>query len=92
MKASRRSNTTIRSKAELEQRSADEPWFMQGETHGLSVFFRVSDDVFHTCSAYARGVERLTDSYRLLDATPYGRQEDFEDSPEGWPRSSPKNQ
>lgn len=30
--------------------------------------------------------EGLTDAYRLLDRTPYGRQEDFEDSPRGWPQ------
>lgn len=57
-----------------------------GEAHGLSVFFRVGKDIFHTYSAYARGVESLTDSYRLLDVTPYGRQEDWEDSPGGWPQ------
>jgi len=57
-----------------------------GETHGLSVFFRINDDVFHTYSTYNRGTESLTDSYRLLDVTPYGRQEDWEDSPAGWPQ------
>ena len=62
------------------------PHLVKGEAHGLSVFFRIDDDVFHTYSAYARGVESLTDSYRLLDRTPYGRQEDFEDSPPGWPQ------
>lgn len=59
---------------------------LEGEAHGLSVFFRVDDDVFHTYSAYARGVEGLTNAYSLLDMTPYGRQEDFEDSPPGWPQ------
>jgi len=58
----------------------------QGEAHGMSVFFRLDDDVYHTYSVYARGVERLTDAYSLLDITPYGRQEDFEDSPAGWPQ------
>lgn len=58
----------------------------KGEGHGLSVFFRLDDDIFHTYSAYARGTENLTDSYRLLDITPYGRQEDWEDSPAGWPQ------
>jgi len=58
----------------------------RGETHGLSVFFRIDDDVFHTYSTYNRGTESLTDSYRLLDMTPYGRQEDWEDSPSGWPQ------
>ena len=57
-----------------------------GETHGLSVFFRIDDEVFHTYSTYNRGTESLTDSYRLLDVTPYGRQEDWEDSPSGWPQ------
>jgi predicted dithiol-disulfide oxidoreductase (DUF899 family) len=75
-----------REQSELEQRKESEPWFLQGENHGLSVFFRLDDDVFHTYSTYARGCESLTDSYRLLDRTPYGRQEDFEDSPEGWPQ------
>ena len=57
-----------------------------GEDHGLSVFFRIGDAVFHTYSAYARGTENLTNSYTLLDVTPYGRQEDFEESPAGWPQ------
>jgi predicted dithiol-disulfide oxidoreductase (DUF899 family) len=56
------------------------------EMPGTSVFFRMGDEVYHTYSCYARGGEALTDSYRLLDITPYGRQEDFEDSPEGWPQ------
>lgn len=59
---------------------------VEGEEHGLSVFFRIDDDVFHTYSCYARGTESLTDAYTLLDTTPYGRQEDFEDSPQGWPQ------
>ena len=58
----------------------------EGEEHGLSVFFSLDDEVFHTYSTYARGNESITDAYRLLDITPYGRQEDFEDSPPGWPQ------
>ncbi|MBW4470507.1 MAG: DUF899 domain-containing protein [Stenomitos rutilans HA7619-LM2] len=73
-----------RDKADLEQ--SNRPNVMQGESHGLSVFFRMGNDVFHTYSTYARGVESLTDAYSLLDTTPYGRQEDFEDSPSGWPQ------
>ena len=73
-----------RDKAELEARGG--PTIHEGEAHGLSVFFRLDDDVFHTYSAFARGVEGLTDAYSLLDRTPYGRQEDFEDSPPGWPQ------
>ncbi|HEY9664245.1 MAG TPA: DUF899 domain-containing protein [Allocoleopsis sp.] len=73
-----------RDKAELERLNG--PNVVQGESHGLSVFFRLGDDVFHTYSTYARGVESLTDAYSLLDITPYGRQEDFEDSPSGYPQ------
>jgi predicted dithiol-disulfide oxidoreductase (DUF899 family) len=58
----------------------------QGEASGLSVFFQLGDDVYHTYSTYARGVENLVHTYALLDVTPYGRQEDFEDSPVGWPQ------
>ena len=73
-----------RSKAEMEAAKMPNP--TKGEEHGLSVFFRIDDDVFHTYSTYARGTESLTDAYALLDRTPYGRQEDFEDSPPGWPQ------
>jgi len=59
---------------------------LHGESHGMSVFFKMGDDVYHTYSTYARGVEDRVDSYRMLDMTPYGRQEDFEDSPPGWPQ------
>lgn len=75
-----------RTEEELTQRKDAEPWFLEGESHGLSVFFHLHDDVFHTYSTYARGCESLTDAYHLLDVTPYGRQEDFEVSPEGWPQ------
>jgi predicted dithiol-disulfide oxidoreductase (DUF899 family) len=73
-------------KAKLEKRQKAEPYFLKGEQHGLSVFFRFDKDVFHSYSAYARGTECLTDAYSLLDMTPYGRQQDFEDSPPGWPQ------
>jgi predicted dithiol-disulfide oxidoreductase (DUF899 family) len=72
-------------KAAIEARRGPQK-FEGEEDHGLSVFFRLGDDVFHTYSAYARGTEALTDAYSLLDTTPYGRQEDFEDSPPGWPQ------
>ena len=74
-----------RSKAEMEAKIG-RPVLFEGEEHGLSVFFRLDKDVFHSYSAYARGCESLTDAYRLLDTTPYGRQQDFEDSPGGWPQ------
>lgn len=71
---------------EVQRRAADPSLIVEGESQGLSVFFRLDDAVFHTYSTYARGVEGLTDAYSLLDRTPYGRQEDFEDSPPEWPQ------
>lgn len=46
------------------------------ELHGLSVFHRSeAGDVFHTYSAYARGVEELLGVFMVLDRTPKGRNE-----------------
>ncbi len=59
---------------------------VEGEDHGISVFLRDGDDLFHTYSAYARGTENITNAYELMDITPYGRQQDFEVSPDGWPQ------
>ena len=59
----------------------------KGEGHGVSVFLRNGDRVFHTYSTYARGAEVLLGSYNYLDLTPFGRQEDWEDSPAGWPQT-----
>lgn len=61
-------------------------YITDGEQHGTSVFFNDGENVYHTYSNYARGTEGTADSYGLLDLTPYGRQEDFEDAPEGWPQ------
>lgn len=58
----------------------------KGEAHLLSVFFQHAGEVYHTYSTFARGVESVSDSYRLLDLTPCGRQEDWESSPKGWPQ------
>jgi hypothetical protein len=49
---------------------------------GLSVFLRDGERVYRTYSTQGRGV----DGVPLIDLTPYGRQESFEDSPEGWPQ------
>jgi predicted dithiol-disulfide oxidoreductase (DUF899 family) len=52
----------------------------------LSVFLRDGADVYRTYSTTARGVDRLVFVNSILDLTPYGRQEDWEDSPPGWPQ------
>lgn len=68
-----------RTKAELARRG--ETYFTQGESHGLSVFLRDGDRVFHTYSTYARGADLLAGTYNYLDLTPMGRQEDWEEPP-----------
>jgi predicted dithiol-disulfide oxidoreductase (DUF899 family) len=61
----------------------------RGETFGLSVFLRDADDVFHTYFTSGRGVEALGSVWTLLDLTPLGRQEEWEDSPAGYPQTPP---
>jgi predicted dithiol-disulfide oxidoreductase (DUF899 family) len=54
-------------------------WEQPFDLHGLSVFLRDdSDAVFHTYSSYARGVDNLGYIGNLMDLTPLGRQEDWE--------------
>jgi predicted dithiol-disulfide oxidoreductase (DUF899 family) len=57
-----------------------------GSLFQLSVFLRDGDDVYRTYSTTARGVDRLLFANNVLDLAPYGRQEDWEDSPAGWPQ------
>ncbi len=57
-----------------------------GDGFMLNVFFRDGTDVYRTYSTYARGVDRLLFVLNILDLCPYGRQEDWEDSPPGWPQ------
>jgi predicted dithiol-disulfide oxidoreductase (DUF899 family) len=52
----------------------------------LSVFLRHGSDVYRTYAATARGVDRILFINNILDLVPYGRQEDWEDSPAGWPQ------
>jgi predicted dithiol-disulfide oxidoreductase (DUF899 family) len=56
---------------------------------GLSVFLRDGTSVFRTYFTSGRGVEALGSSWTFLDLTPLGRQEDWEDSPEGYPQTPP---
>ncbi|MGC1275220.1 MAG: DUF899 domain-containing protein [Planctomycetaceae bacterium] len=60
----------------------------KGELPGLSVFLRDGDAVYHTYTTYARGLDQFLNVHNYLDMTPFGRQEEWEDSPEGWPKTS----
>jgi predicted dithiol-disulfide oxidoreductase (DUF899 family) len=53
---------------------------------GLSLFLRDGTDVYQTYFTKARGVDRLLFVNNILDLAPYGRQEEWEDSPAGWPQ------
>jgi predicted dithiol-disulfide oxidoreductase (DUF899 family) len=57
-----------------------------GDGFGLSMFLRDGADVYRTYATSARGVDRLLFVNNILDLAPYGRQEDWEDSPAGWPQ------
>jgi predicted dithiol-disulfide oxidoreductase (DUF899 family) len=52
----------------------------------LSAFLRDGNDVFRTYATTSRGVDRLLFVNNMQDITVYGRQEDWEDSPAGWPQ------
>jgi len=52
----------------------------------LSLFLRDGEQVFRTYSTTQRGVDRMMFVPNILDVAPYGRQEDWEDSPPGWPQ------
>jgi predicted dithiol-disulfide oxidoreductase (DUF899 family) len=59
------------------------------EFFSLDVFLRDGESVFLTYEARWRGVEGLGSVWTFLDLTPLGRQESWEDSPEGYPQGPP---
>ncbi|MGI9598330.1 MAG: DUF899 domain-containing protein [Acidimicrobiales bacterium] len=80
----------------------DKPWYSSAGTdfnvdmgvtvdgeewHGVSVFLRDEQHVYRTYFTGDRGVEHLGSHWTYLDLTPFGRQEHWEDSPPGWPRT-----
>jgi predicted dithiol-disulfide oxidoreductase (DUF899 family) len=77
----------------------DIPWYTITDTfdtdfgvdewHGTNVFFRDGDRVFRTYFVNNRGDEAMGGTWTYLDLTPLGRQELWEDSPEGYPQTPP---
>ena len=63
--------------------------YQDGESFGLSVFLRNGEDIYRTYFTTARGAEALGSVWTFLDLTPLGRQEEWEDSPEGYPQTKP---
>ena len=73
-----------------------QPWYsvrgapaaIGGDMGSITCYLRDGDRTFLTYSTTARGNERVNGSLGLLDMTPYGRGEAWEDNPEGWPGGS----
>lgn len=59
------------------------------EYFGLNVFYRDSEGVYRTYFTNARAAEQTGNVWSLLDMSPLGRQEEWEDSPEGYPQEAP---
>src|SRR3954463_3945266 len=59
------------------------------EWHGTNVFLRDGDDVYRTYFLNNRGDEALGSTWSYLDITALGRQEEWEDSPAGYPQEQP---
>ena len=51
----------------------------------INVFLRNCDTVYRTWHTSGRGVEQLTHTFALIDVLPWGRQEQWQDSPPEWP-------
>jgi len=71
------------------------PWYSTAESGDvlatrnggdLRCYLREGGEVFQTYETKWRGIEAMLPTLQLLDLTPYGRQETWEDSPEGWPQ------
>jgi predicted dithiol-disulfide oxidoreductase (DUF899 family) len=60
--------------------------FGVSEWHGTNVFLREGDRVLRTYFVDGRGDEALGSTFSYHDISPLGRQEDWEDSPEGYPQ------
>jgi predicted dithiol-disulfide oxidoreductase (DUF899 family) len=58
-----------------------------GGGFAVNVFLRDGDTVYRTWHTSGRGTEQLGYSFALIDLLPYGRQEVWQDSPDGWPQS-----
>jgi predicted dithiol-disulfide oxidoreductase (DUF899 family) len=75
---------------------ADWPWYTTrddfsadfdvDEYFGINVFLRDGEDIYRSYYTTSRGAEELSSIWALLDITPFGRQEDWQDAPDGVPQ------
>jgi predicted dithiol-disulfide oxidoreductase (DUF899 family) len=59
------------------------------EWHGTNAFIRDGDAVYRTYFIDSRGDEAMGSTWAYLDKTALGRQEQWEDSPDGYPQTPP---
>jgi predicted dithiol-disulfide oxidoreductase (DUF899 family) len=59
------------------------------EWHGTNAFIREGDSIYRTYMIDGRGDEKMGNTWHYLDMTALGRQEEWEDSPEGYPQTEP---
>src|SRR5438874_12577238 len=57
--------------------------------HGTNAFIRDGDQIYRTYFTDGRGDEQMGSTWNYLDITALGRQEEWEDSPEGYPQTLP---
>ena len=63
--------------------------YQDGEMFGISALIRDGDEIYRTYFTDRRALEAIGPVWSLLDLTPLGRQEEWEDSPEGRPQGPP---
>ncbi len=63
--------------------------FGVNEWHGTNAFIRDGERIFRTYFIDSRGDEAMGSTWSYLDITALGRQEEWEDSPEGYPQTAP---
>ncbi len=80
----------------LEFMGYTQPWYsvrdlpepIGGDMGYFVSFLRDGDRTFLTYSTTGRGAEAVSGFFSLLDMTPYGRGEAWQDTPEGWPEGN----
>jgi predicted dithiol-disulfide oxidoreductase (DUF899 family) len=75
---------------------ADWPWYTTAddfsadfdvaEWWGINVFLRDGDQIYRSYYTSGRAAEELSSVWGLLDITPFGRQEEWQDAPKGVPQ------
>jgi predicted dithiol-disulfide oxidoreductase (DUF899 family) len=63
--------------------------YQDGEMFGLNAFLRDGDEIYRTYFTTYRGIEVIGPVWSFLDRSALGRQETWEDSPEGYPQTPP---